>query len=83
MQTDGLSEAARAGMSKYRGGYRIHHKARAAKVEDKRSRFDCSYVESPAKMEKALEAALERKCRELAEQREEIRRVAAIRRGIK
>ena len=54
-----------------------------AKAEDKRGRFDNSYIESPAKLEKAFEAALERNRLKLAEQREEIRRVAALRRGVK
>ena len=50
------------------------------KAEDKRSRSsDSSYIESPAKLEKQFEAALERNRLKLAEQREEIRRIAAIR----
>ena len=52
-----------------------------ASAEDKRARFDCSYVESPAKLEKEFQVALERKRQELAEQREEIRRMAAFRRA--
>ncbi len=53
------------------------------KAEDKRSRSsDNSYIESPAKLEKQFEAALERNRLKLAEQREEIRRKAAIQRGV-
>ena len=67
-------------MSKSRGSYRTRHKS--AKIEDNRSRSGCSYVESGAKLEKQFAAALERCRLKLAEQREELRRVAAIRRGI-
>jgi hypothetical protein len=68
-------------MSESRGSYRTRHKA--AKAEDKRSRSDCAYVESNAKLEKQFVAALERCRLKLAEQREEIRRITAIRRGLK
>jgi hypothetical protein len=67
-------------MSGYRGCYRTHHKTNAAKIEDKRG---CPYVESPARLAKEFEAALERKRRELDEQREQLKRVAAARRGVK
>jgi hypothetical protein len=76
MQTDGLSEAACARMSKYRGVYRKHAQLWGAKVEAYRSRSGCSYVESDAQLKKGFQAALERKRRELAEQREEIRKHA-------
>jgi hypothetical protein len=61
----------------------MHTQRWGAKAEDKRIRSDCSYVESGAKLEKQFAAALERCRLKLAEQREELRRIAAIRRGIK
>ena len=51
-------------------------------VERERDRSNsCGYVESPAKLEKEFAATLERKRQELDEQREWIKRVAAIRRA--
>jgi hypothetical protein len=67
--------AVHCGTMKNRGSY-TH---RAGKAEDPRSRTE--YVESPAKLVKDFEATLQRKKRELAEQGEHIRRMAAIRRG--
>lgn len=55
---------------------------RVSKREDRRSRSGCSYVESPTTLEREFQKALERKRQELAEQHEQVRWSAAIRRGI-
>jgi hypothetical protein len=57
------------------------HRPRRPAAEDKASRYKYGgYVESPAKLAKALEEPVERNKLRLADQREEIARRARIRR---
>jgi hypothetical protein len=48
--------------------------------EDRARREHGGYIESAAKLAKAFEEAVERNKRKLAEQREELRHLAAVRR---
>jgi hypothetical protein len=62
-----------------RGRYYTHHRNDRYVEHDKAHRYNHGYAESPATLLKAYEAGLERTRQRLAEQREELKRLARAR----